>query len=63
MVRLTTGRMSTREGNVIKVKELLDESISRVKDIMKERDIENQEEVAKKVGIGAVIFNDLLEIE
>ena len=59
MVRLTTGRMSTREGNVIKVKELLDESISRVKDIMKERDIENKEEVAKKVGIGAVIFNDL----
>lgn len=59
MVRLTTGKMSTREGNVIKVKELLDESIARVEEIMKERNIENKQEVAKKVGIGAVIFNDL----
>lgn len=59
MVRLTTGKMSTREGTVIKVKDLLKESISRVKEIMKDRDLENKDEIAKKVGIGAVIFNNL----
>ena len=61
MVRLKTGKMSTREGTVIKVEDLLNESIERVKDIIKEKNsnIENEDEVAKKVGIGAVIFNNL----
>ncbi len=61
MVRLSTGRMSTREGNVIKVDDLLLEAISRVKKIIKEKNpkMENSEEIAKKIGIGAVIFNNL----
>ena len=61
MVHLKTGKMSTREGNIIKLEELLSESIARSKAIIKEKnpDLENKEEVAKKVGIGAVIFNDL----
>lgn len=61
MVHLKTGKMSTREGNVIKVDELLKESITRVEEIIKEKnpDIENLEENAKKVGIGAVIFNNI----
>lgn len=61
MTRLSTGRMSTREGNVIKVEDLLKESISRVNDIIQEKnpDMENREEEAKKIGIGAVIFNNL----
>ena len=61
MVHLKTGRMSTREGNVIKVEDLLNEAISRVKNIIKEKnpDMENLEENAKKIGIGAVIFNNL----
>lgn len=61
MVRLTTGKMSTREGNVIKVEDLLKESIARVKEIIEEKntDIENKDEEAKKIGIGAVIFNSL----
>ena len=61
MVRLTTGKMSTREGNVVKVEDLLKESISRVKEIIEEKntDIENKDEEAKKIGIGAVIFNSL----
>ncbi len=61
MVLLKTGKMSTREGNVIKLEELLNEAISRAKDIIEEKnpELENKEEIAKKVGIGAVIFNDL----
>ena len=61
MVRLTTGKMSTREGNVVKVEDLLNESISRVEEIINEKDpnMENKEEQAKRIGIGAVIFNHL----
>ena len=61
MVLLKTGKMSTREGNVIKLEELLNEAMSRAKNIIEEKnpELENKEEVAKKVGIGAVIFNDL----
>ena len=61
MVRLTTGKMSTREGTVIKVDELLEESIDRVLKVIEEKnpDMENKEEEAKKIGIGAVIFNNL----
>ena len=61
MVRLKTGKMSTREGTVIKLDDLLKEAISRAKKIIEEKnpELENKDEVAKKVGIGAVIFNDL----
>ena len=61
MVLLKTGKMSTREGNMIKLEDLLKESILRAQKIIEEKnpDIENKEEIAKKVGIGAVIFNDL----
>lgn len=61
MVRLTTGRMSTREGTVIKVNELLQEAIDRVEKIIEEKnpDMENKKEEAKKIGIGAVVFNNL----
>jgi len=61
MVLLKTGKMSTREGNIIKLEDLLNEAIQRAKDIIKEKNanLENADEVAKKVGIGAIIFNDL----
>ena len=61
MTRLATGRMSTREGNVIKVNELLEESVKRVLDIINEKtsEMEDKEENARKIGIGAVIFNNL----
>ena len=61
MVQLATGKMSTREGNIIKLEDLLNEAISRAREIIEEKnpDLENKEEIAKKVGIGAVIFNDL----
>ena len=61
MVLLPEGKMSTREGNIIKLEELLNEAIFRAKEIIEQKnpDLENKEEVAKKVGIGAVIFNDM----
>ncbi len=61
MVHLKSGKMSTREGNVIKVEDLLNESIERASKILEEKNpnIENKEDIAKKVGIGAIIFNDL----
>ena len=61
MVRLKTGKMSTREGTMIKVEDLLKEAVSRAKVIIegKNPNLEDKDDVAKKVGIGAVIFNDL----
>lgn len=61
MVLLPTGKMSTREGNIVKLEDLLNEAIQRAEEIIEQKnpELENKEEVAKKVGIGAVIFNDL----
>ncbi len=61
MTRLSTGKMSTREGNVIKVKDLLTEAMNRVEKIIQEKnpEMENRQEEAKKIGIGAVIFHNL----
>ena len=61
MIRLPEGKMSSRKGNFVKVKDLLDEAISKSKEIIQDRDIENKDLVAKQVGIGAVIFEDLAE--
>lgn len=60
-IRLSTGKMSTRLGNFVKVEDLLNDTISKAKEIIetKNPDLEEKEEVAKKVGIGAVIFNNL----
>lgn len=61
MTRLTTGKMSTREGTAVKVDDLLNEAIERVNKVIEEKNpgMENKEETAKKIGIGAVIFNNL----
>ncbi len=61
MIQLKDGKMSTREGNVVKLEDLLNEAIQRVTNIMEEKNpnLENKEEIARKIGIGAVIFNDL----
>ena len=61
MTRVASGRMSTREGNVVKVNDLLNEAIKRVLDIINEKnpEMKDKEENAKRIGIGAVIFNNL----
>ena len=61
MIRLTSGKMSTREGTVVKVNDLLQEAIDRVLKVIEAKDpnMENKEEEAKRIGLGAVIYNNL----
>ena len=61
MVSLPTGKMSTRLGNVVKIDELISETINKAKEIIEEKNpqLPNKEEVAKKVGIAAIVFNTL----
>ena len=61
LVSLKSGKISSRKGNVIFAEDLLRESINKTTSVIEEKnpDIPNKEEVAKQVGIGAIIFNDL----
>ncbi len=61
LVSLPEGKLSTRKGNVVLMEDLLDEAVAKTLNIINEKNpnLENKEEVAKQVGIGAVIFNDL----
>ena len=61
MVSLPTGKMSTRLGNVVKIEELISETINKAKEIIEEKNpnLPDKDEVAKKVGVGAIIFNTL----
>ena len=61
MVRLPSGKMSTRKGNFVKIKDLLNDTIEEAKKIIEEKnpELEDKQEVAKRVGVGAVIFNNL----
>lgn len=54
-------KLSTRKGNIIRLEPTLDEAVSRALTQIEEKnpDLENKEEVAKQVGIGAVKFYDL----
>ena len=61
MVNLPTGKMSTRLGTVVKIEDLIKETIKKTREIIEEKnpELENKDEIAKKVGIGAIIFNTL----
>lgn len=54
-------KLATREGNVVFLEDVLKEAIQKVSGIIEEKNpnLEDKEEVAKSVGIGAIIFNDL----
>ncbi|MFQ5963717.1 MAG: arginine--tRNA ligase [Candidatus Scalinduaceae bacterium] len=61
LVKFKHGKMSTREGKVILLEDLLEESCKIAKEIMEEKnpELENKAEVANEVGIGAIIFSEL----
>ena len=61
LVSLKGGKLSTRKGNIIYAEDILEESIHKIEDIIKEKNpnIPDKETVAKQVGIGAILFNDL----
>ena len=62
LYRFKDGKMSTRKGNVIFMADVLKEAIDRTHKVIEEKKsvLQNKKEVAKQVGVGAVIFNDLL---
>jgi len=61
MIKFPEGKMSTRKGNLIFLEEVLDKSIKLAEKIIEEKnpDLNNKSDVAKMVGIGAIIFADL----
>lgn len=60
-VRFGSGKMSTREGNVIFLDDILDEAkkLALKECTEKNPQLADKEEVAEKVGIGAIIFGEL----
>ena len=61
MVSLEEGKLSTREGKVVFLEDVLNKAVESTLAIIEERnpDLQNKEEVAKQVGIGAVVFQEL----
>lgn len=61
MVSLEEGTMSTRKGNVVFLEDVINKCIEKAYTVIDEKnpDLENKEDVAKKVGVGAVIFGAL----
>lgn len=61
MVSLEDGTLSTRQGRVVFLEDVLNKAVSKTKEIIESRNpnLDNKEEVAKQVGIGAVVFQEL----
>ncbi len=61
LMNLNGKKMSTRKGNVVSLEDVLNYSIDLARKQIAEKnpDLENADEVAKEVGVGAVIFHDL----
>lgn len=61
MVSMEDGAMSTRNGRVIWLKEVLDKAVEKAGKIIEEKnpDIPNKAAIAESVGVGAVVFSAL----
>ncbi len=61
MVSLEEGTMSTRKGNVVFLEDVIKKCIDKAYAIIDEKNpnLENKQETAQKVGVGAVIFGAL----
>ena len=63
LVSLAEGTMSTRHGRVVFLEDVLNKAVEKTKEIIREKNPEATDEyvdeVAKTVGIGAVIFQEL----
>ncbi|RRG17902.1 arginine--tRNA ligase [Weissella viridescens] len=55
-------KLSTRSGRIILLKDVLDDSVELAQEQIEEKnpDLPNKEEVAHEVGVGAVVFHDLM---
>ncbi len=60
-VSIGGAKLATRTGNVVLLKDLFRQSIDKVREVMREKnpDIENADEIAEAVGVGAIVFNYL----
>ncbi len=60
-VSLEEGSMSTRKGRVVYLEEVLLKAVESTKAIIEEKNpnLENKDEVAKQVGVGAVVYQEL----
>lgn len=61
MVSFEGEALSTRKGNVILLDDLLDQAVAKAREIIEDKspNLENKDEVARQVGIGAVVYTDL----
>lgn len=61
LVSLAGERLSTRNGKIIYAEDILKEAIERAKTSIQEKNpaLTDKETIARKVGVGAVIFHDL----
>ncbi|MCI3919190.1 arginine--tRNA ligase [Paenibacillus sp. TRM 82003] len=60
-VSLEGASLSTRKGNVVRLDELLRRAIEKARALIDEKNpgLLNKDEVARQVGVGAIVFNDL----
>ncbi|MBR4513951.1 MAG: arginine--tRNA ligase [Lachnospiraceae bacterium] len=61
LVSLEGAKLSTRNGNVIYAEDILLEAVAKIKEIIEEKNPElpDKDNTARKIGVGAVLFNDL----
>ncbi len=61
MVSLEDGAMSTRQGKVVWLEDVISRCVEKARDVLAEKnpDLENKDDVAEKVGVGAVVFGAL----
>ncbi len=61
LVKFPDKKLSTRHGDVVFLEDVLNESVQKTLDIIKTNspDMENKEEVAQKIGIGAILYTFL----
>lgn len=61
MVSLEDGAMSTRKGNVVLLKDVIDKAVAKAGEIIRDKnpDLADREKIAEQVGVGAVLFSAL----
>ena len=61
MVSLEDGAMSTRNGRVVWLEDVINKCVDKAYNVLEEKnpDLENKRDIAEKVGVGAVIFGAL----
>jgi arginyl-tRNA synthetase len=65
MISLPEGKMSTRKGRTVFLKDVIDEGIKRAAEVIREKnpalfeDRENMDKVTRQVAVGAIIWSDI----